>query len=361
MQKNKCPLISIIIPAFNEEPILEQSLDSLHSYLESLGHKYDWEIIIVNDGSNDRTGDIAEAFGEKYANVFVLHHMYNYRLGQALRFAFKKTRGDYVVVLDVDLSYEPSHIERMLDKIETTRAKIVIASPYMAGGHVSNVPWVRKMLSKWANRFLSLVATRDRFSDRLTTFTGMVRTYDGPFIRNLNLKAMDVDILPEIIYKAMILRAKIVEIPAHLNWQPVARINSDNHKKRKSSLRIYRSIIQSILSGFMFRPFVFFIVPGVSLLLLSIYPILWSFFYSIKHYREHLNTFRSADYYGVFQAIYFVFDKAPHVFILGGFSLIVGIQLMSLGLQALQQKRYYEELFHLNSMILKKQSEKPDS
>jgi len=51
------------------------------------------------------------------------------------------------------------------------------------------------------------MATKDWFSDRLTNITGMVRTYDGEFIRRLNLSAMDVDIMPEIIYKAKILRA----------------------------------------------------------------------------------------------------------------------------------------------------------
>ena len=53
------------------------------------------------------------------------------------------------------LSYSPDHIEKMLAKIRETRAKIVIASPYLKGGKVSNVPWLRKTLSKWANRFLA--------------------------------------------------------------------------------------------------------------------------------------------------------------------------------------------------------------
>ena len=62
------------------------------------------------------------------------------------------------------------------------------------------------------------MVAKDGFSDRLTTITGMVRTYDQEFLSRLILKAMDVTINSEIIYKAMILRARIVEIPAQLDW-----------------------------------------------------------------------------------------------------------------------------------------------
>ena len=180
----------------------------------------EWELIIVNDGSTDRTGEIADSFAARHGNVLVLHHFVNFHIGQCFRFAIKHCRGDYVITMDIDLSYSPDHIGTLLRAIRETKAKIVIASPYMKGGKVSNVPWIRKKLSKYANKFLSLVVTRDPFSDRLTTLTGMVRAYDGEFIRNLDLKAMDVDICTEIIYTAMILRARIVEIPAHLNWAP---------------------------------------------------------------------------------------------------------------------------------------------
>ncbi|PQP34338.1 glycosyl transferase family 2, partial [Desulfobacteraceae bacterium SEEP-SAG9] len=212
------PLVSIVVPAYNEETIIEKNLAALCEYMESLEDEYRWELIVINDGSTDKTGELAEIFSRARDNVHVLHHMFNFRLGQALRYAFDKCSGDYVVVMDADLSYSPEHIGKMLVKIKETRAKIVIASPYMKEGKVSNVPWQRKILSRWANRFLCITAPRDGFSDKLTTITGMVRAYDGEFLSRLNLKAMNVEIMPEIIYKAMILRARIVEIPAHLSW-----------------------------------------------------------------------------------------------------------------------------------------------
>lgn len=172
-QKEK-PFVSIVTPAYNEAPIIEQNLGQLCEYMESLEDEYCWELIVVNDGSTDETGDLVEAFAKTRHNLHVLHHMYNFRLGQALRYAFNNCKGDYVVTMDLDLSYSPDHIGRLLAEIRKTRAKIVIASPYMKGGKVSNVPWLRKAFSRWANRFLSFTITKDNLTGRLTTITGMV-------------------------------------------------------------------------------------------------------------------------------------------------------------------------------------------
>jgi glycosyltransferase involved in cell wall biosynthesis len=361
--ENPRPFVSVIVPAYNEAAILEKNIKIFCNYMHGLGDAYHWELIIINDGSTDRTGEVAECCSKAVDNVYVLHHPYNFRLGQALRFAFSRARGDYVVVMDVDLSYAPDHIGRLLKKICETKAKIVIASPYMEGGKVSNVPWLRRTLSKWANRYLCMTVTRDSFSDKITTVTGMVRAYDREFLSNLNLKAMDVDINAEIIYKAMILRARIVEIPAHLDWGEEKAQGKGNGLNRRSSLRIIRSIIQSLISGFMFRPFAFFVFPGVSLIVISLYPIIWTFINALQNFKltgqNHGIDYRFSDAIGI------AFKDSPHAFIVGGFALIVGIQLFNLGLMALQSKRYFEELFHFNTRIYRicvenKSSNKPD-
>jgi len=344
---NSRPLVSVVVPAYNEAAIIKKNIGIICDYLESLQGEYRWELIIVNDGSDDETGDLAEEFAACRQNVMVIHHIYNFRLGQALRYAFSKCRGDYVIVMDVDLSYSPDHIEKMLKKIRETRAKIVIASPYTKGGKVSNIPWLRKTLSVWANRFLAMTLTRDKFSDKLTTLTGMVRAYDRRFLSRLNLKAMDVDIHPEIIYKAMILRARIVEIPAHLNWCWRKDKVTGTHV-RKSSMRILKSIIQSLISGFIFRPFMFFILPGLTLILLSLYPLIWTLIHSFGHFKS-LAAYNLSFDYRLSEAIAASFKLSPHAFIVGGFALMIGIQLFSLGALALQKKRYFEELFHLGS------------
>jgi len=199
MQK---PLVSIVVPGFNDAAILTRNLQRICEYMQSLEDRCRWELLFVNDGSTDSTGALAEAFAETRQNVFVLHHITNFRLGQALRFAFNNCRGDYIITLDVDLSYAPEHIGMLLENIRETRAKIVIASPYMEGGKISNVPWMRKTLSRWANRYLSFTAPGD-----ISTLTGMVRAYDARFVKSLDLKAMETEINEEIIFKAQMLGA----------------------------------------------------------------------------------------------------------------------------------------------------------
>ncbi len=335
------PLVSLVVPAYNEATILQNNLTKLCEYMESLEDEYRWELIVVNDGSTDETGDLAEAFAGNRHNVHVLHHMYNFRLGQALRYAFNNCRGDYIVTMDSDLSYSPDHIGRLLAKIRETRAKVVIASPYMKGGKVSNVPWLRRTLSIWANRFLSFTA-----KSNLSTLTSMVRAYDGMFLNTLNLKAMDMEINAEIIYKAEVLRARIVEIPGHLDWG----FQKTDGIKRRSSMRIFKSIMSYLFFGFIFRPFIFFMLPGLALMLSSIYTLMLVVKYTFVHFQSLPASFGSVNY-RLGAAVAAAFNMSPHAFIIGGISLMVAIQLISLGILSLQNKRYFEELFHLGTAI----------
>lgn len=323
-------------------------MTSLYRYMESLQDKYNWELIFVDDGSKDNSREIAVAFSEKYEKVTVLSHHRNFNLGQALRYAFSHCHGDYIVTMDVDLSYAPDHIERLLETIIDTRAKIVIASPYMPGGQVSNVPWLRRILSRGANWFLSLSAKGE-----IHTLTGMVRAYDREFISYLNLKSMDMEINPEIIYKAQTLRALIVEIPAHLNWS----LQKSKGKARQSSMRLVRGIMSALMSGFIFRPFMFFFIPGIILLALSLYMIAWLSINVLMVYPT-ITAFGSYFDDRFSAAVATVFRERPYAFFVGGICLIVALQFINMGFVSLQNKRYYEELFHLNSRILRKQLER---
>ena len=335
---NEKPLVSVVLPAFNEASILEKHLAILEQYLETSQTKYDWELVIVNDGSSDDTGRIAEAFAEGRDNVLVLHHQINYGLGQALKYGMSRTKGDYIVTMDIDLSYSPDHICRLVEALQNTRAKLVLASPYMKGGQISNVPWLRKILSIGANKFLSLVA-----HGRLSTLTCMVRGYDGKFGRDLILRATGMEIMPETVYKAMILRAGIGQIPAHLDWGLQVK-----QQGRQSSMRIIRHMLSTVLSGFVFRPFMFFIVPGLLLLGFSAWVNVWM----VIHFFDALQVVPpDAGTDNISWAIAKAYQDYPHTFIVGLLSLMVAVQLISLGILALQSKSYFEEVFYLGSAI----------
>lgn len=341
-EKHRKPCVSIVVPGYNEAAILVGNLRRICEYMDSLADRYAWELIFVNDGSTDGTGELAEEFAKTRDNVFVLHHFTNFRLGQALRYAFNNCRGDYIVTLDVDLSYAPDHIARLLETMRETRARIVLASPYMREGRVSNVPWFRKMLSRWANRYLSFAAPGN-----LSTLTGMVRAYDARFLRTLNLKSMDTEINEEIIFKAQMLGARILEIPAHLDWSLQKKGSG-----RMSSMKVAKKIAATLFSGFIFRPFLVFVIPGLLFLLLSIYPIAWAFIHTLNYYREISAANPGMPFGSAYSgAVAEAFRLSPHSFLVGGFSLIFSLQLLSLGILAMQSKRYFEEVFHLGTSI----------
>ena len=104
-------LLSLVIPAFNEQAIIEKNLGIIHNYMRSFRPDYDWEIILVNDGSKDDTGKLADKFSQRHPNVKVVHHIVNLNLGHALKTGFMHVKGKYTIVLDLDLSYHTNHIE----------------------------------------------------------------------------------------------------------------------------------------------------------------------------------------------------------------------------------------------------------
>lgn len=340
-EKNELPLVSVVIPAFNEQALIGEHLGQIVDYLKELEDEFRWEIVIVNDGSHDDTTDIIDEFAHRFPNVYALHHPRNFGLGQALRFGFANTEGDYVITLDVDMSYDAPHIGQLARSIRDNKVKMVLASPYMKGGSVANVPWHRRILSVLGNRFLSFFVP-----GQFATLTSMMRAYDGKFIRSLNLRAIGMDVMPEMVHKTMILRGSIVEEPARLDWAPQARFG----QARISSMRIFRQVASTILAGFIFRPFLFFIIPGLLLGLFSLYVGFWMF----AHYFEAVATLRAAGELESFsQALGVAFGQYPHTYIFGLLTAMLSVQLIGLGILALQSKHNFEELFHLGSHTLR--------
>jgi hypothetical protein len=177
----------------------------------------------------------------------------------------------------------------------------------------------------------------------------MVRAYKSGFIKNLNLKTKDYEINPEILYKAMILRARMIEIPAHLDWS----FQNSAGKKRTSGMRILSSFFSGLMAGFIFRPYIFFLGIGMILLVIALYIIGWIFINTFQIMPTiHIDPQVFDDKFSM--AIGTVFKARPHAFFVGGITLMLAIQILSLGFLSLQNKRYFEELFHISSSILKK-------
>jgi glycosyltransferase involved in cell wall biosynthesis len=255
-------LASILVPAFQEARGIRASLGRVAVAVAELD-RFDWEIVVVDDGSvDDTSGEVDAAAGEIAVPVTLVRHTVNQGLGGALRTGFGATSGAVVITLDSDLSYHESHIARLLTAWEQTHAQVVVASAYMQGGRSTGVPGSLARRSRIANRVLSSAALDD-----IKTLTGMVRAYDGPFIRALSLKAVDVDINVEILYKTQLLRGSIVEIPAHLDW---SGLSSRSARSSVLSRRSRWNTAKSLVLTYLFRPFWFPLAPALVLGLLGV-------------------------------------------------------------------------------------------
>jgi hypothetical protein len=209
---------------------------------------------------------------------------------------------------------------------------------------VTDVPFTRKIMSRWVNKFMRFAA-----QDKYHTYTGMVRAYRKDFIKSVNLKTKDYEINPEILYKAMILRARIAEIPAHLDWTE----QNKHAGKRTSSIRIIRGFFSGIMSAFIFRPYIFFLAIGSFLMILSMYELVWLLVDTLKDLSNSVAIEKS---FSISLALQF--RKNPQSFLVGGITFLAAIQFLSLGFLSLQSKRYFEELFHLGTSIKKQTDSK---
>lgn len=333
------PRVSVIVPAYNEASSLYTNLTVLREYL--VGVPFTSELVIVDDGSKDDTAVEAIRFASENDRVTVVEHASNFGLGQALKTGFRAAQGAILVTFDADLSYEPYHISDLVSTLHTTGAAIVVASPYMEGGSVEGVPGLRAFLSRGANRLLKTLSL-----SKVSTLTGMVRAYDREFLAGLSLKSVDNQINAEIAYKTALLRERIVEIPAHLRW---TRDEADT-QVRRSSFSIVKMTLDFLFSGFIFRPFMFFLLPGFVLGVLALYALSWSTWHVFFFFPETSGSIdiRIAD------AVAAAFAESPHSFVLGGIALVFAFQLVSLGILSAQSKRYFEETWFQGNWIHKR-------
>jgi len=123
-----------LMPVYNEEDRLGEALK------QSLAVDYpcDTELVVVNDGSSDRTPDILGQCDDR--RVRAIHHDRNRGKGAAIRTAVDSATGDYMVILDADLEYDPSDIPRLLQPVLSGKATVVYGNRTF-GGHAAYSFW----------------------------------------------------------------------------------------------------------------------------------------------------------------------------------------------------------------------------
>jgi dolichol-phosphate mannosyltransferase len=247
-------IASVVVPAYNEGAELTERLRTLARFLSGVWGAGSYEILVIDDGSTDATYEFAQTAAIEYETIRVIRHARNRGLGCAIRTGFAFARSGVAVVYDSDLSYSPQIVSDLVAQMERTGDDLVLASAYMRGGTVRNVPFLRRFLSREANRFLSF-ATNGRYA----TLTCMVRAYRLSFFRALPSTEERMEINPELMFKALKRGARVSEVPAVLCW-------SAQRAKSRGRIHVARTIKQigrTMRYGIAHRPAILLALPGI--------------------------------------------------------------------------------------------------
>jgi glycosyltransferase involved in cell wall biosynthesis len=138
------PSVSVLMPAYNEGPRIRANLLAVDRMMRTLKRPY--EIVVVDDGSGDWTYEEAKAAAGRHAHLRVKRSEINQGKGQALKEAFRLSRGDWVVFLDSDLDIDPSQLELFFEIQEREGCDVVIGSKRHPDSKLV-YPWKRRFVS----------------------------------------------------------------------------------------------------------------------------------------------------------------------------------------------------------------------
>jgi glycosyltransferase involved in cell wall biosynthesis len=202
------PVLSILIPVFNEEEFVCVLLDRVLA--APLPGGLERELIIVDDGSNDGSADVVRAFAASHSDcrINLIVHEKNRGKGAAIRTAIAAATGIYSIIQDADLEYDPREYPKLLGPLLSGEADVVYGSRFMAGGE-------RRVLYFWhalANHLLTGLC--NIIADlNLTDMETCYKAFRTSFVKTIPLQSDRFGIEPEMTVKFARRKARIYETP----------------------------------------------------------------------------------------------------------------------------------------------------
>lgn len=184
------PIVSVVIPAYNEEKTIGEILFRTYKTMETLGIPY--EILMVDDGSSDRTRLLAERH-----KVTVLTNGTNTGKGHALRRGFKNSTGNIIITIDADGSHKPEEIPQLLKPL-LKGADIVAGSRFLGNLEKDSVKKLH-IIGNHLFNLLILLLTRKRITDSQTGF----RAFKKKVIQEIKLTSQGYEIETELTMKTL--------------------------------------------------------------------------------------------------------------------------------------------------------------
>lgn len=227
------PFLSLIIPAYNEEDRLPNTLKQAFHFIQS--QKYTAEVIIVENGSEDRTYQISQAFTESHDNFRVLREVRRGK-GLAVRRGMLEARGEYRFMCDADLSMPITKINDFLPPVLQS-FDLAIASREAPGAVRYNEPPYRHWGGRLVNTMIRLVALPG-LHDTQCGFKCFTAEAAEKLFRCQTLPGWSFDV--EILYIARLCGYEIVEVPIHWYFNPESKLRAvrDTFKMARDLLKV---------------------------------------------------------------------------------------------------------------------------
>ncbi len=194
--------LSIVMPVYNEERTLEEIVRRV------LATPYEKELILVDDGSKDRSREIMAELAKKHPEIRPFFHEQNQGKGGALSTGFRQTTGDIVLIQDADLEYDPQDYGTLLRPLIEGKADVVYGSRFKGGSYAR----VHLFWHYVGNRFLTLVS--NMFSNlNLSDMETCYKAFRAEVAKKLDIQSRTFAVEPEITAKIGRMHVRVYEVP----------------------------------------------------------------------------------------------------------------------------------------------------
>jgi glycosyltransferase involved in cell wall biosynthesis len=190
--------VSVIVPALNEEDTIAEVVQRV------LALPLDLQVIVVNDGSTDRTGDILATFADR---ILVLTNNKPGGKGAAIRQAMAEADGEVIVIQDADLEYVPEELPLVVEPILSGQTNVVLGTRF-AHGLPKGMALPNKVVNVMLAGFVRLL-----FGAKITDEATCYKAVRRDVLLKMNLQCSRFEFCPEVVAKSLRLGEKLVEVP----------------------------------------------------------------------------------------------------------------------------------------------------
>ena len=228
--------VTIVVPVFNERECVQNLVDALCSLETAHSDRYQFEFVLVDDGSTDGTATLLRDMLRDKPEYRVVPHAENRGIAAAIHTGIRHANSEIVVSIDADGSYDAGLIEQMLPLL-TDEVDLVTASPYHPNGAVENVPYWRLWLSRRASGLYRLL-----LNTQLHCYTACFRAYRRSKVVDLEPSNKGYVGVAELLWNVDRSGGRIVECPAILRTRVAGYSKMKVVKEAKNHLKLLTKI-----------------------------------------------------------------------------------------------------------------------